>query len=204
MAVRQLVATSPSAQRLGWGCRLHRDLTPSAMLQVVGAGFEACGRPRASELVAEVLDRCVVRAAPPAMTAVRLPPVPGPHGLALGVGLDDGDVRSYATPRVSATIWAMVVSMLWPCDVVLRWAVTSARLGSMRTVVAASDARVGCSHRRRLDVHAAHPHAHQAALGPSRFLLGLRNAVVGRASPCAWLERLERGDLLEHLTSRPP
>ena len=47
---------------------------------------------------------------------------------------------SYATPRCSATICAMVVSMLWPCDVVPRYAMTRPLVSTL--TVAASVASV--------------------------------------------------------------
>ena len=47
------------------------------------------------------------------MTALRLPPVPGPNG-AEAVSPWTTVTSSTSTPRRSATTWAIVVSRLWP------------------------------------------------------------------------------------------
>ena len=82
------------------------------------------------------------RAAPPATTAVRLPPVPGPYGVDC-VSAWTIVTSSKSTPRLSATICAIVVSTLWPWEVVPRYA-TTLPLDSTRTV-APSVAKVGVS-----------------------------------------------------------
>ena len=52
-------------------------------------------------------------AAPPATPAVLLPPVFGPYGVE-SVSPWMKCTSSMFTPISSATIWVMVVSMLWP------------------------------------------------------------------------------------------
>ena len=52
-------------------------------------------------------------AAPAAMIAVRLPPVPGPQGVR-AVSPWMKTMSSIGQPRCSATICAIVVSVLWP------------------------------------------------------------------------------------------
>ncbi len=71
-------------------------------------------------------------AAPAAMIAVREPPVPGPHGVN-AVSPWMNTMSSIAQPRCSATIWAMVVSVLCPWLAVPMIRVTTP-VGSIRTI----------------------------------------------------------------------
>jgi hypothetical protein len=77
--------------------------------------------------IASIFARTVAAAsvaAPLTSTALRLPPVPGPDGVA-SVSPWMTVTTSMSTPSWSATTWATVVSTLWPWLALLMSACTS-------------------------------------------------------------------------------
>ena len=94
-------------------------------LQLVGGDLEHLRRAPAP---------AAALAAPPTITALRLPPVPGPNG-ADAVSPWTTVTSSTSTPSSSATTWAIVVSRLWPWLPLLMSACTLP-LTPMRTIAA--------------------------------------------------------------------
>ena len=84
------------------------DTTPSVISRSSGDASIMCA---AMFITFSRTATVASRAAPPATTAVRLPPVPGPYGVERESACTMV-TSSYATPRCSATICAIVVSML--------------------------------------------------------------------------------------------
>ena len=85
--------------------------------------------------------RAARMAAPPPITAWREAKAPRPNGVA-SVSPSTTRTEATGTPSSEATIWAMVVSVPWPCDVTPARTVTAPD-GSIRTVAPSWPVRNG-------------------------------------------------------------